>query len=364
MRGIPFLPFFPFDLLTTTINLLIIAIVLFAVLALFKSSLYNRLSTRITILIVISGLVMIVAALAFNEITSDTLSPPWLRQIQIALIVLGGPVVLGLLAARFVRQPLRQFNNAIASLEKNGSKIQLQPTGIREFDEVFSKFNNLTNRLQNEEKLRKDLVSDTSHELNTPLTIMIGQLSAIQEGKYAMSEERVAILKEQAERLAELVQQLDAYTKARIRDSHEPEDLPLKEFCEQLVSHFSMELGQKGIVAKLHIADDFTIHASRDALQSILTNFIQNTLRYSEATELTITASPGKLIFSDNGKGAPLQSLPYLFERFYRVDKSRNRTTGGLGLGLAIVKELTEAQGWSIHAEPAHPGITFVVTLK
>jgi signal transduction histidine kinase len=364
MRGLPFLPFFPFDLLTTTINLLIIAVVAFAVLALFKSNLYNRLSTRITILIIVSGLVMIIIALAFNEITSDTLSPPWLRQLQIALIVLGGPVILGLLAARFVRQPLRQFNDAIASLEKNDNKVHLQPTGIHEFDEVFLKFNNLTDRLQQEEKLRKDLVSDTSHELNTPLTVMIGQLTAIQEGKYPMTEERVTLLKEQAERLAELVQQLDAYTKARMPESNEPEDIPLKQLCQQLINNFGVELKQKSIHTKLDIADDVIIHADRDALQRILTNFIQNTLRYSGATEVTITATAHQLTFSDNGKGVPSESLPHLFERFYRVDTSRNRTTGGLGLGLAIVKELAEAQGWHIHAEHAQPGVTFVLDLK
>jgi signal transduction histidine kinase len=364
MRYLPFVPFFPFDLLTTTINLLIIAVVVFAVLALFKSSLYNRLSTRITILIIISGLVMIVLALAFNEFTSDTLSPPWLRQLQIGAVVLGGPVILGVLAARFVRRPLRQFNDAIASLEKNDDKVHLQPTGIHEFDEVFSKFNDLTNRLQREEKLRRDLVSDTSHELNTPLTVMIGQLTAIQEGKYPMTEERVILLKEQAERLAELVQQLDAYTKARMPEAGEPEDIALKQFCQQLVDTFNVELKQKNMRAKLDIADVLIVHANRDALQRVLTNFIQNTLRYSGATELAITATATELTFSDNGKGVPSESLLHLFERFYRVDKSRNRTTGGLGLGLAIVKELAEQQGWHIRAEHAHPGITFVVTLK
>lgn len=360
----PILPFLPFSDLTVAVILLIIAVVVVAVLALFNKSLYSRLSTRITVLIFASGLVAIIIALAFNELTRDTLSPPWVRQLQIALIVLGGPVMLGLLAARFVRRPLRQFNDAIASLEKDDSKVQLQPTGIHEFDEAFAKFNSLTNRLHNEEKLRKDLVSDTSHELNTPLTVMIGQLTAMQEGKYRMTKERVAILKEQAERLEDLVQQLGAYTKARIPETDDAEDILLKQFCEELVNHFRVELKKKRMTAKLHIAESYTIHANRYALQQILTNLIQNTLRYSEATELIISVSKHQLRFSDNGRGVPPESLPYLFERFYRVDKSRNRTSGGLGLGLAIVKELVEGQGWHIRAEHAHPGIIFKLILK
>jgi len=247
-------------------------------------------------------------------------------------------------------------------MELNNYKVQLQPSGIREFDEVFTEFNNLIARLQREEKLRKDLVSDASHELNTPLTIMIGQLTAIEEGKYRMTKERVTLLKEQAERLAELVQQLDAYTKARGPATAQPENIRLRQFCEEITRHFSLELEQKGIIPKLEITEDYVIHADKDALQRILTNLIQNTLRYSKATELTITATGHSLTFSDNGKGVPAKNLPYLFERFYRVETSRNRSTGGLGLGLAIAKELVEQQGWHIRAEDAQPGITFVIT--
>jgi two-component system sensor histidine kinase BaeS len=351
----------PLSFTNAALELLILAGIVIAILVIFRSSLYDRLSTRITVLIFASGLAIILLAQGFSEITNDTLSPPWLRQLQIALIVLGGPIVLGLLAARFVQRPLRQFNDAIASLEQSDSKVELQPSGIQEFDEVFAKFNSLARRLQQEERLRKDLVSDTSHELNTPLTIMIGQLTALQEGKYRMSEERVAILKEQAERLAELVQQLDAYTKARTPDAGESEDIHLKQFCEDIITHFKLELTKKNIHATIDIPEDYTLRASRSALQQILTNLIQNTLRYSGATELTIVADHGQLTFSDNGKGVPAESLPYLFERFYRVDKSRNRSTGGLGLGLAIVRELAEQQGWGIEAKDAKPGLTFVL---
>lgn len=344
--------------------LLVFALACAAVLFIFQQKLYSRLSVRITVLILASGMVAIIMGLAYNEFTRDTLSSPSERLLQITAIVFGGPIVIGLLAARFVRRPLRQFNDAIASLEQNSYKVQLQPTGIHEFDEIFTKFNNLINRLQDEEKLRKDLVSDTSHELNTPLSVMIGQLTAMQEDKHAMTKERVAILKEQAERLAELVSQLDAYTKARLPDAGEPEDIYLKQFCEEFINHFSVELKQKGITTKLDIAEGYIIHADRSALQRILTNLMQNTLRYSQATKVTFTAAASTLIFSDNGKGVPPESLPYLFERFYRVDKSRNRTTGGLGLGLAIVRELAENQGWVITAEAGHPGLTFTLKIN
>ena len=115
---------------------------------------------------------------------------------------------------------------------------------------------------------------------------------------------------------------------------------------------------------KLNIAEDYIIYINRGVLQQIFTNLMQNTLRYSQATEVIIAAteaSAHQLVFSDNGKGVPSKSLPYLFERFYRVDKSRNKATGGLGLGLAIVRELAESQGWTITAVAGHPGLTFVL---
>ena len=353
----------PFGGVTLLVGLLALALIVMAILGVFKNNLYNRLSTRIITLIFASSLVAIIVTTALSEPLNSTGHTIRWHVLQIALIGLGGPVVLGLLAARFVRRPLRQFNDAVASLEKNDYKVQLQPTGISEFDEVFTKFNHLIQQLQHEEKLRKDLVSDTSHELNTPLTIMIGQLTAIEEGAYSMTPERVAMLKAQAERLASLVSQLDAYTKARMprHGTGRRDAISLEPFCKELTHRFARELKQQGMQLHLHIAKDCVVRADRGVLEQILTNFIQNTLRYSGATDCTIAATAHELVFSDNGKGVPDESLPYLFERFYRVESSRNQAAGGLGLGLAIVRELAESQGWKIAAQAGHPGLRFTI---
>ncbi len=359
--------FFPLYIFTISA---IVAVIVMAILGIFKWRPYNRLSTRIAALILASGPITLILIPVSNELIRRVLLDAFTTKGAFAalalyvLIALGTPLVLGLLAARFVRQPLRQFKEAITSLEQSNYQVQLESMGILEFDEVFLRFNNLIHRLRHEEKLRKDLVSDTSHELNTPLTTMIGQLTALQEGKYPLTQERVALLKEQAERLAELVQQLDAYTRARLPVTSEPEEILLRPFCEEFIHHFHLELKQKAITAKLHISEDYIIHANCGALQQIFTNLLQNTLRYSQATEVTIEATAHTLLFSDNGKGVPSESLPYLFERFYRVDPSRSRATGGLGLGLAIVREVAESQGWTITAVAGHPGLTFVLTIN
>lgn len=342
----------------------IVAVVIMVFLGIFIPHLYKRLSIRITALIFLSGPATVLITRVLNDLFLGAQLPIRFHLFEMILIVLGGPVALGVLAALFVRRPLHQFDEAIDAVEQSDYKVQLRTTGIHEFDEIFAKFNKLIKRLRQEEKLRKDLVSDTSHELNTPLTILIGQLTAIQEGKYKMTKERVALLKEQAVRLEELIGQLDAYTKARLPDRRVSEEIHLLHLCKELVMRYNIKLKQKGITVDLDIAEDYTLHGNRSALEQILANFMQNTLRYSEATAITISVSSHKFSFSDNGRGVPPESLPYLFERFYRVDASRSRATGGLGLGLAIVRELVESQGWTIAAAAGHPGLTFVITLS
>jgi signal transduction histidine kinase len=105
----------------------------------------------------------------------------WLRSVEIVQIAQIGTGVYRHPVYNVLEEGLRQFNEVIASLEQSNYTVQLRSVGIREFDEVFMRFNDLINRLRHEEKLRKDLVSDISHELNMPLTIMIGQLAAIQD---------------------------------------------------------------------------------------------------------------------------------------------------------------------------------------
>ncbi|HTK06807.1 MAG TPA: ATP-binding protein [Ktedonobacteraceae bacterium] len=137
--------------------------------------------------------------------------------------------------------------------------------------------------------------------------------------------------------------------------------------CQTLLLHNSSgrfpELQENAVIPYDRFAAAL-IQANRGALQQILMNLMQNTLRYSQATEVTIETTAHELLFSDNGKGVPSESLPYLFERFYRVDTSRSRTTGGLGLGLAIVRELAERQGWAIAAVAGHPGLMFVLKIN
>ncbi len=333
----------------------------------FHKKLRSHLGLRIAALILIAGPVALVAMVGFNAVVYGSMhlpAPWWSRLIQVLLLVVGAPLILGLLAGRFVTKPLNQFYKAITSLKENNYQTELQPTGIREFDKVFTEFNDLIGRLRKEEELRKNLISDTSHELNTPLTAMVSQLTAMQEGVLPITKERVKTLSQQADRLAELVAQLNEYTRARSAVADSKEGIHLYAFCKELRESFAAQLGEKHMQLKIDVGPSYILTANRQSLERILSNLIQNALRYSGGKMVTIAANKKQLTISDDGQGVPAESLPYLFERFYRVDPSRSRETGGLGLGLAIVRELANRQGWQIHAEDNKPGLKTIINLN
>jgi signal transduction histidine kinase len=332
----------------------------------FHKGFRSRLSVRITVILLTAGPLLLFAFVAFNAIYYGSLHQPApfaSRLIQLVLIILGGPLVLGLLAARYVTKPLVQFNKAIASLKENNYQVELKESGIREFDKVFAEFNDLIGRLRQEEELRKNLISDTSHELNTPITAMLSQLTAMEDGMLPTTKKRIHTLTMQTERLADLVAQLTAYTKARSDPVFDkPEAIHFRRFCSELLEMFAVQLNERKCTAVLDIPEGYVVRANRQALERILVNLLQNSLRYAHATTITISAGKGYIRVCDNGRGVPAESLPHLFERFYRVDSSRSRETGGLGLGLSIVQELAERQGWRIHAEDNQPGLAIVCT--
>jgi signal transduction histidine kinase len=337
-----------------------------AVLLMLHKTLRSRLSVRIAALILVAGPILLVAFAGFNAVTYGAIHvavPWWSRLLQVIALIVGAPLVMGLLAARFVTKPLSQFNQAITSLKESNYQVELQTTGIREFDRVFLEFNDLIGRLRREEELRKNLISDTSHELNTPLSAMVSQLTAMEEGVLPITKARVRTLAQQTNRLTELVAQLNEYTRARSATAEHKEGVHLYTFCKELRDSFGTQLEENKMRLDINVGASYVVQANRQSLERIMANLIQNALRYSGGTTIAITAHKKQIIFSDDGRGVPAESLPYLFERFYRVDSSRSRETGGLGLGLAIVRELAGRQGWQMHAEDNHPGLAVVIDL-
>jgi signal transduction histidine kinase len=279
----------------------------------------------------------------------------------VIFLALLGALGIGILSSKIVTNQFQHLANGMRNLRKSNYKVALEPTGTDEFDSLTEEFNSLVAELQKMDELRKDLISDTSHELKTPLTSILGQLQGIQDGVLVADSDRVASLIDQANRLSDLIERLQSYSRLRgnaLKLKLEPVGI------HDLVAKVSKDYKDKLATAKIKFTNkvkkDFKLKADRSLLEQIFNNLVENAYRYSKAKEIVVSNTDTEIIFTDNGVGIPAEHLPYIFERFYRVEKSRNRETGGLGLGLAIVKEIVEAHGWKIRVESTK-GTKFVI---
>lgn len=283
--------------------------------------------------------------------------------IWVVIALIATPLIMGVTVAWYINRRLRHFTNGITALQTGNHNVRVPLSGIREFDEVTEKFNLLVERLNQEEELRKNLISDTSHELNTPLAATLSQLSAMQDNILEITPERLQILREQIERLIDMTAQLDAYTRAR-QPSDIRNHLLLRNLCNTVAKRMEKLLDTAQIKLEINIDPKYTVTGSQEASEQILTNIIQNSIKYSKGTSITISTADRGFTISDNGIGIPAKDRKHIFERFYRVDKSRSQSTGGLGLGLAIVNELAIQQNWQISTQDNEPGLTIRFIVK
>ncbi len=257
-------------------------------------------------------------------------------------------IVVSVIISDQITKPLSRLKDIVKNVAKNDYDTRAKVEGSAEIRELIFEFNKLIAELDRIEQLREDLVTDVAHELKTPLTKVRGQLEGVIDGVYDLDKENldkvlknVDQLEYLIERLQEMVQIKSGVQKLKL------EKLNIKKILEEVISGFS----GKEITMILDVDSEIEIEADEKKFREILDNLIGNAYKYTNEGKITITADEKSLAVSDTGVGIPKKDLPYIFERFYRVDKSRNKETGGLGLGLAIVKELVEAHGWTVEAE-------------
>jgi signal transduction histidine kinase len=220
------------------------------------------------------------------------------------------------------------------------------------------------------EEARNRLVADVAHELRMPLAILRGQLESLLEGREKLTPDRLLPLIDETIRLSRLVQDLQQLGLA------EAGRLPLDRkwvsfgaLIDEVVDVLRMEAEAKGMTLAVEGSADCEIYCDPGRIRQALINLIGNAIRYTEPGEPVkvcrmVFEDAVRVDIVDRGPGIPPEKLPYLFQRFFRVDDSRNRRSGGTGLGLAIAKGFVEAHGGTIavDSEPGE-GSTFTVTL-
>lgn len=276
--------------------------------------------------------------------------------VGILLILL--TVIIGVLLMRRVVNPLAEVIAASESVASGNlsTRIKLRKSKDDLYD-LGEHFNHMTEALERNNNERRSMLADIAHELRTPLSVMRGRLEGMLDGIYPSNETNIAQALEETYLLERLVDDLRLLTMAETRQLHfEMKDTDLVDLSRKTIGVFEPQADAKNVSLSLDIEHlDLTISADPQRIEQVIGNLIGNALRFVPDNgfiqlKLAKKDDLAEISVSDNGSGVKEEDLPYIFERFWRGEKSRNRASGGAGLGLAICKQLVEAQGGTINA--------------
>jgi signal transduction histidine kinase len=295
------------------------------------------------------------------------------RAVLLAGLVAGAlALILALGLAYTLLRPVHALTFAAQKLAEGDLTQRVVVHGEDELATLGHTFNQMADSLQQAEEARRAMTADIAHELRTPLAVQRANLEALQDGVYPLTSDNLAPVIEQNHLLTHLVEDLRTLALAdagQIELERVPTDLsPL---VGRVVERFQPQAATQQV--KLMITPPAIplpeVLLDPIRLEQILTNLLSNAMRYTPAAgqvELVLASTPTTVLVSvhDSGPGIPAESLPYIFGRFYRVDKSRNRSEGGSGLGLAIARQLARAHGGDLTVTN-HPsgGAVFTLTL-
>ena len=279
------------------------------------------------------------------------------------LIAVAVSVVLASLLALRLARPLQEIAAAARRVARGEYAARVQRSGPEEVASLADSFNQMAETLEEQERLRREFIVNAAHELRTPLTNLQGYLEAMRDGVIAPSAEQFQSLHEEVDRLVRLSRSLQTLA----QDPSDGRDGALQVIDLVPAVRSAVELARpsfetSAIQVQLHLPDRLLARAQPDQLAQVLANLLQNASRYTPAGgTVTVSAEPrpGDVLVTiiNTGDGIPQSDLPHVFERFYRVEKSRDRARGGAGIGLAIVKQLVEATGGRVGAE-SQAGLT------
>ena len=223
-------------------------------------------------------------------------------------------------------------------------------------------------RLRTIEEMKDDFVSNMTHELKTPIAIAYSANDALLNYDTTNDPDKktkyLTIANKQLKRLGELVENILAMSMERRKTMKlRPEDIQLREFVEEIAAAQRMR-GDKDITINVNVADNIVVEADKTHLANVLNNLIDNAIKYSdESVEISISGDNNELSVRDNGIGIPSKSIPYLFNKFYRVPHGNRQDVRGYGIGLYYVKSILDKMGWDIEAKSTE-GKGSVFTIK
>jgi len=325
----------------------------------------------------IIGYLVVEGGMGLNQAASQQLIDRLNRAALIAAVVAGSiSLILALFLAYRLIRPVKEMTEAAEKLGEGDLSQRVPIHGHDELASLGKSFNKMADSLQASEKARQAMTADIAHELRNPLAVQRASLEAMQDGIYPMTSENLTPVIEQNILLTRLVE--DLRTLALVDANQLDFDLTVFDqpaLCRKIINLYQVEADRCNISISLtpdpvQNQPGLQVYADPMRVEQIISNLLSNALRYTpESGKILLEihkmgANQVRTTISDSGPGIPMDTLPYVFDRFYRVDKSRSRQDGGTGLGLTIARQLAEAQGGSLTAAN-HPdgGAVFYLTL-
>ena len=291
----------------------------------------------------------------------------WVIVATSAIAVIVAVVVAGVIGARLAR-PLREIGGAARRIAEGDYEARIPRHGPEEIVSLTDSFNQMAAALEEQERMRREFIANAAHELRTPLTNLQGYLEALRDGVIEPDRATFESLWDEAERLVRLSRSLDTLAAGDAGAPAAAADLDLAATIRAAVDLARPAALLAGLELDVDLPDSLPARGDPDQLAQVVGNLLQNAVRYTPTggrVSIKAERRPGDVLVSvaNSGDGIPADDLPHVFERFYRVDKSRDRARGGAGIGLAIVRQIVEAHGGHVSVE-SEVGRGSVFTLK
>jgi two-component system, OmpR family, sensor histidine kinase BaeS len=347
----------------------------------------DGIATRIVVAaLVVVGIALAILAVGVMRIGSETfmglmdaLGAPtdeaaamFQSSVQEVLVVAVGVAALaalavGMLLARRIARPIERLAEAAQRTAQGDLRATAPVEGPAEVRELANAFNVMVDRLAEQDAVRREFVVNASHELRTPLTNLQGYLEALRDGVLPPDPATFDSLREEVDRLTRLAASLDALAGADDQRPM-PEDLDIGALVRSGLELAGPSLARRDVRVTSDVTPGLIVHARADELAQVVSNLLQNAIRYTPAggavtVSVARDAADAVVRVSNTGSEIPADDLPRVWERFFRVERSRDRATGGAGIGLAIVKRLVEEAGGRVGATSSAGTTTFWFSL-
>lgn len=300
------------------------------------------------------------------------------------IILISVALVVGLWVYRSIAVPLVKLKKATQNIKEGNLDFVLDVEGNDEFSELCQDFEEMRRRLKESteeknliEKENKELISNISHDLKTPITAVKGYVEGIMDGVADTPEKMdryIRTIYNKANEMDRLINELTFYSKIDTnRIPYTFNKIHISDYFEDCIDELSVELESSGVSLTYfnYLEEDAVVIADAEQLKRVINNIISNSLKYMNKPKGVINIrlrDVGDFIqieIEDNGKGIAQKDLANIFERFYRTDASRNSSKGGSGIGLSIVKKIMEDHGGQVWATSKEgTGTTMYLALR